>query len=89
MARLLITTVGTSLLTNRDDRPWAGWPCPIPLLNRATRSWMSMNSRAYIDHDNPSAVDSRMGVRNTEGGARVLLVKLHGAKGKCRPPCAV
>ena len=25
MARLLITTVGTSLLTNRDDRRWAGW----------------------------------------------------------------
>ena len=25
MARLLITTVGTSLLTNRDSRPWAGW----------------------------------------------------------------
>ncbi len=25
MARLLITTVGTSLLTNRDDRPWSGW----------------------------------------------------------------
>ena len=25
MSRLLITTVGTSLLTNRDDRPWAGW----------------------------------------------------------------
>ena len=25
MASLLITTVGTSLLTNRDDRPWAGW----------------------------------------------------------------
>jgi putative CRISPR-associated protein (TIGR02619 family) len=25
MARLLITTVGTSLLTNRDTRPWAGW----------------------------------------------------------------
>ena len=25
MARLLITTVGTSLLTNRDNRPWAGW----------------------------------------------------------------
>ena len=22
MARLLITTVGTSLLTNRDERPW-------------------------------------------------------------------
>ena len=25
MARLLITTVGTSLLTNRDNRPWVGW----------------------------------------------------------------
>lgn len=25
LARLLITTVGTSLLTNRDDRPWTGW----------------------------------------------------------------
>lgn len=25
MPRLLITTVGTSLLTNRDNRPWAGW----------------------------------------------------------------
>ena len=25
MARLLITTVGLSLLTNRDERPWKGW----------------------------------------------------------------
>jgi putative CRISPR-associated protein (TIGR02619 family) len=25
MPRLLICTVGTSLLTNRDDRPWTGW----------------------------------------------------------------
>lgn len=25
MARLLITTVGMYLLTNHDDRPWAGW----------------------------------------------------------------
>jgi putative CRISPR-associated protein (TIGR02619 family) len=25
MARVLITTVGTSLLTNRDARPWSGW----------------------------------------------------------------
>jgi len=25
MTRLLITTVGTSLLTNRDTRPWSGW----------------------------------------------------------------
>lgn len=25
MSRLLVVTVGTSLLTNRDGRPWAGW----------------------------------------------------------------
>ena len=25
MSRLLITTGGTALLTNRDDRPWTGW----------------------------------------------------------------
>lgn len=36
MPHLLITTVGTSLLTNRDDRPWTGWnrlagdPLPDP-----------------------------------------------------------
>ncbi|HIC85623.1 MAG TPA: putative CRISPR-associated protein [Desulfobacterales bacterium] len=34
MNRLIICTVGTSLLTNRDDRPWAGWnpgkPDPLP-----------------------------------------------------------
>ena len=31
MPRLLICTVGTSLLTNRDARPWAGWRSPQPL----------------------------------------------------------
>ena len=34
MKRQIICTVGTSLLTNRDDRPWAGWnprtPDPLP-----------------------------------------------------------
>lgn len=25
MSRQMICTVGTSVLTNRDDRPWAGW----------------------------------------------------------------
>lgn len=34
MSRQIICTVGTSLLTNRDDRPWAGWnprtPDPLP-----------------------------------------------------------
>jgi putative CRISPR-associated protein (TIGR02619 family) len=34
VSRQIICTVGTSLLTNRDDRPWAGWnprnPDPLP-----------------------------------------------------------
>lgn len=33
MTRSLITTVGTSLLTNRDNRPWAGWTRGDPLPN--------------------------------------------------------
>ena len=44
MARLLITTVGTSLLTNRDDRPWTGWNGrygdPLPDVNQVDR-WLA------------------------------------------------
>lgn len=44
MARLLITTVGTSLLTNRDDRPWAGWNgrsgAPLPD-EESVRKWLA------------------------------------------------
>lgn len=36
MSRLLITTVGTSLLTGRDTRPWAGWNRGSPLPDPAT-----------------------------------------------------
>jgi putative CRISPR-associated protein (TIGR02619 family) len=45
MARLLICTVGTSLLTNRDDRPWAGWSPqrkdPLPESD-AVDAWLAM-----------------------------------------------
>lgn len=41
MSRVFITTVGTSLLTNRDNRPWAGWSRekPFPDLKEA-RLWL-------------------------------------------------
>lgn len=43
MSRQVICTVGTSLLTNRDDRPWAGWNPrergPLPKLADAER-WL-------------------------------------------------
>jgi putative CRISPR-associated protein (TIGR02619 family) len=32
--RMIIVTVGTSLLTNRDDRPWGGWMRNDPLPNQ-------------------------------------------------------
>src|SRR5260370_20541974 len=43
MPRLLICTVGTSLLSNRDDRPWAGWnPRKDPLPDaRDVDSWLA------------------------------------------------
>jgi putative CRISPR-associated protein (TIGR02619 family) len=44
MPRALITTVGTSLLTNRDGRPWADWDGrrkdPLPDANAVDR-WLS------------------------------------------------
>lgn len=43
MSRQIICTVGTSLLTNRDDRPWAGWnprkPDPLPVATAVDR-WL-------------------------------------------------
>ncbi len=44
MSRQIICTVGTSLLTNRDDRPWAGWnpraPDPLPAA-QDVEQWLS------------------------------------------------
>jgi putative CRISPR-associated protein (TIGR02619 family) len=43
MPRLLVCTVGTSLLTNRDNRPWAGWnprKDPLPDANDV-ESWLA------------------------------------------------
>src|SRR5438046_2092633 len=41
MSRLLICTVGTSLLTNREDRPWGGWRSPQPLPElAAVTAWL-------------------------------------------------
>ncbi len=44
MARDIVCTVGTSLLTNRDERPWAGWnprtPDPLPSTEEVL-SWLA------------------------------------------------
>lgn len=51
MTRLLITTVGTSLLTNRDQRPWAGWDGrrkdPLPAAPEVER-WMEEADAAVV-----------------------------------------
>ena len=43
MHRQIICTIGTSLLSNRDDRPWAGWnprtPDPLPAAD-AVDGWL-------------------------------------------------
>ena len=48
MARLLITTVGLSLLTNRDERPWKGWNGragdPLPDADKVDR-WLEAADR--------------------------------------------
>jgi putative CRISPR-associated protein (TIGR02619 family) len=43
MSRVIVTTVGTSLLTNREDgRPWAGWKRGSPLPSSAiVNQWLA------------------------------------------------
>jgi len=51
MSRVLICTVGTSLLSNRDDRPWAGWSVwkKVPLPDEKTvADWMRGADPAQI-----------------------------------------
>lgn len=42
--RMIITTVGTSLLTNRDDRPWSGWTRIVPLPEKSVvANWLNLS----------------------------------------------
>ena len=54
MPRLLICTVGTSLLTNRDDRPWAGWQRTTPLPDPAAMDrWLTGADARQREHRLP------------------------------------
>jgi putative CRISPR-associated protein (TIGR02619 family) len=71
--RTLITTVGTSLLTNRDDRPWAGWGFGAALPDTAVVArWL-----AGADPRKASAeihTWHRLGIFETPEDERVILV---------------
>jgi putative CRISPR-associated protein (TIGR02619 family) len=72
MPRLLICTVGTSLLTNRDDRPWAGWSAQRkdPLPDPATvDAWL-----ATADAITASAETNTLRALGLDPGDRVRLL---------------
>jgi putative CRISPR-associated protein (TIGR02619 family) len=69
----LITTVGTSLLTNRDDRPWAGWRPGQPLPNESdVQAWLSVTEPARISAEVHTWF--RLGLLGPGPDARVVLV---------------
>ncbi len=80
--RTIITTVGTSLLTNsRDDRPWAGWrfgekfPEPtgvLPWLTTAPPERASAEIHTW----------AKLGILTEPNGEKVLLVHSHTPDGQ-------
>lgn len=80
MPRLLITTVGTSLLTNRDDRPWAGWD-----VRRNDRLPEPEVVDAWLDQADParaSAETNTWQALGLEEGDRVVLLHSDTVEGK-------
>lgn len=73
MNRHLICTVGTSLLTNRDDRPWAPWlrAAPLPDLSTLTE-WL-----ATADPTKASAETNTLAALDVDDGDVIVL--LHSA----------
>ena len=62
MARLLVITVGTSLFTNRDDRPWKGWNGragnPLPDETEVDR-WLEVADPILVSAENQHLAEYR------------------------------
>ncbi len=78
MPRTLITTVGTSLLTNRDGRPWGGWrsgsPFPEP---KEVEQWLESTEPAQA-----SAETNTWQAIGLEPDDRVALLHSDTAEGR-------
>jgi putative CRISPR-associated protein (TIGR02619 family) len=78
MSRLLICTVGTSLLTNRDQRPWAGWQRQQPLPDAdAVDRWLS-----DADAVQASAETNTLHAVGLQESDRVLLLHSDTSEGR-------
>jgi len=76
MKRTILTTVGTSLLTNADDRPWRGWKHkqPLPAAEEVDRwLWGADGIRASAE----THTWQRLGLFDDAHGARVEVVLIH------------
>jgi putative CRISPR-associated protein (TIGR02619 family) len=95
MSRCLITTVGTSLLTNRDERPWSGWARGQPLpADEVVDQWLASADAALA-----SAETNTLRGVSIAGEDRLVLLhsdtpegrfcsarlrRFYGAAGRCR-----
>lgn len=66
MGRVLLTTIGTSLLTNRDTRPWAPWQRGQPLPAAATvTSWLETADPVAISAESHTLTRLNVGAIDT------------------------
>lgn len=79
--KTVITTVGTSLLTNRDDRPWAGWRSgnPFPEQDKITH-WLIQADPRRISAETHTWY--RLGILDSPDKVQVILVHSQTLDGK-------
>lgn len=79
--RTIITTIGTSLLTNRDDRPWAGWRFGQPFPDAETvQTWLSTAQPPAISAEVHTWY--RLGALKGMGTDQVVLIHSQTPDGK-------
>ena len=79
--RTIITTVGTSLLSNRDDRPWAGWRFGGEHPDKdAVSAWLKTADPARASAEIHTW--KRLGILEEPVGEKVVLVHSHTPDGR-------
>ena len=84
--RTIITTVGTSLLSNRDDRPWADWRFGGEHPDKdAVSAWLKTADPARASAEIHTW--KRLGILEEPAGEKVVLIHSHTPDGKFCAQC--
>lgn len=84
MPTLVITTTGTSLLTNRDDRPWAGWHRgePLPSAEKVQQWLGQLQDEDLVKASAELHTWYRLGVFDPDSDYKVALVHSQTDEGR-------